>query len=339
MKATDFSKYIADFLLTYLTDERGCSHNTIAAYRDTIVLLLAYYKDEIGIRAEKLRLSDITQQRIISYLEWLEKKRHCSPSTRNARLAAIHAFFRFLQYRSPEHMDEWQRILSIKVKKAPKPGVTYLTQDGIKLLLSQPDPGSRKGMRDLVMLSTMIESGARVQEIADLTPAKVHFGDPTVLVITGKGNKTRMIPFSPQASKLLRQYMELFHLLDPHANEYPLFGNGRRGKMSRMGIAVILKKYADRARQIDETLIPLGLSPHSLRHSKAMLMMKCRTNLICIRDFLGHESVSSTEIYARLDNQQKLDAINKTSLTPDAGKIPSWQNDRGLLRWLNSLGR
>lgn len=339
MKPNDFAKYLTDFMTKYLTEERGCSANTVNAYRDTIVLLLIYFKEQAGIAADKLTLKDITMERIISYLEWLEKQRNCCPGTRNARLAAIHAFFRFLQYRSPEQMEEWQRIITIKIKKTSRPQVHYLTQEGIKLLLSQPNSQTEKGMRDLIMLSTMIESGARVQEISDLTPSKVHFGDPTVLCITGKGNKTRMVPFSKQASELLKKYMEMNHLLESHANEYPLFGNGRRGKMSRMGISAIVKKYADKARVVNPNLIPVNITPHSLRHSKAMLMMKSGINLICIRDFLGHQSVSSTEIYARIDNQQKLDAINKTSLTPHTSKLPSWQKDKGLLHWLEHLGK
>ncbi|HLT24672.1 MAG TPA: tyrosine-type recombinase/integrase [Ignavibacteria bacterium] len=326
-------------MTTYLTEQRGCSVNTVIAYRDAIVLMLTFYKEQIRIPAEKLTLKDITMERILSYLEWIEKQRHCSSSTRNARLAAIHAFFRFLQYRNPEQMEEWQRIIAIKIKKTPKPQVAYLTQEAIKLFLSQPDPSMKKGMRDLVMLSIMIESGARVQEIADLTPSKVHFGDPTVLCITGKGNKTRIIPFSKQAAELLKNYMVRYNLLEPYANEYPLFGNGRRGKLSRMGISAIVKKYAESARKIDMKLIPAGITPHSLRHSKAMLMMKSGANLICIRDFLGHQSVSSTEIYARIDNQQKLDAINKTSLVPANDELPSWQSDNGLLHWLERLGK
>lgn len=339
MRPTDFAKYLTDFMTIYLIEERGCSHNTVSAYRDAILLLLTFFKDQLGMPAEKLTLKEINMERILSYLEWLEKQRHCSPSTRNARLAAIHAFFRFLQYRAPEQMEEWQRIIAIKIKKAPKPGVVYLSQEGIKLFLSQPDPDTRKGMRDLVMLSTMIESGARVQEIADLTPSRVHFGDPTVLYVTGKGKKARMVPFSNQATKLLKKYMERYHLLEPYANEYPLFGNGRHGKLSRMGISAVVKKHAESARKIDAKLVPTSITPHSLRHSKAMLMMKSGVNLICIRDFLGHQSVSSTEIYARIDNQQKLDAINKTSLAPADDELPSWERDKGLLHWLKHLGK
>lgn len=338
MKQTDFAKYLTDFMTRYLKDERGCSANTICAYRDAMLLLLIYFKNQLGIVADKLAIIDITKERVISFLEWLEKERGCGPSTRNARLAAIHAFFKFIQYRSLDQMEEWQRILGIRIKKVKPSLVHYLSQEGIKLLLSQPNPHTVKGFRDQVLLSTMIESGARVQEIVDLTPSKVHFGDPSVLTIKGKGDKTRIVPLSQQASGLLKRYMENFHLLEPSANEYPLFGKGRYSKMSRMGISAIVKKYAVKAHQIKPTQISVDISPHSLRHSKAMLMIKAGVNLICIRDFLGHQSLTSTEIYVRIDNEQKLEAINKTSLTPVTREDPVWLKDKGLLHWLESLG-
>jgi integrase/recombinase XerD len=125
--------------------------------------------------------------------------------------------------------------------------------------------------------------------------------------------------------------MEYFGLKQPYANEYPLFNNGRRGKLTRMAVANVVTEYAEKARTIDPIIIP-KITPHSLRHSKAMLMMKAGVNLVAIRDFLGHASITSTEIYARLDNQQKLDAINKTSLTIEPS-TPSWQKDKGLLLW------
>ena len=118
MKQTDFAKYLTDFMTRYLKDERGCSANTLCAYRDAMLLLLIYFKNQLGIVADKLAINDITKERIISFLEWLEKERGCGPSTRNARLAAIHSFFKFIQYRSLDQMEEWQRILGIRIKKS-----------------------------------------------------------------------------------------------------------------------------------------------------------------------------------------------------------------------------
>lgn len=339
MKPTNFAKYLTDFLGKYLDGERGCSSNTISAYRDAMTLFLIFMRDTYSINADKIDFKDITQERIIAFLDWLETERKCSAQTRNARLAAIHSFFRFLLYRSVDHLNEWQRILAIKIKKTSRPPVVYLTPDGVKLLFTQPDTSRSKGRRDLAVLSLMYECAGRVQEIAGLVPARVNFGKPTTLRITGKGNKTRLVPISEQGSRLLKAYMQENHLMDDYANQYPLFSNGRGDMLTRMGITAIVKKYAAMARKINPSLIPSKISPHSLRHSKAMMLQQNGVNLVCIRDFLGHQSVTTTEIYARIDNKQKREAIEKTSLSPAPKKIPSWQKNKGLLQWLENLGK
>ncbi len=338
MKQTQFANYLTYFMVKYLSGERGYSMNTINAYRDSITLFLIFMRNTYSIRADYVDFKDITQLRIIAFLEWLEEIRKCSISTRNARLAALHSFFRFLLYKCPDHMNEWQRILSIKIKKSPKPPVVYLTSEGIKLLLAQPNTITGKGRRDLTLLSITYECAGRVQEIADLTPARINFGKPTLLRITGKGNKSRMVPLTDQGTKSLKIYMEENGLFEAKATEYPLFNNGRGDKLTRMAITSIIKKYAAAARKINPALIPLKISPHSLRHSKAMMLQQNGINLVCIRDFLGHESVTTTEIYARIDNEQKRKAIEKTSLSPGLPDTPLWQRNKGLLNWLESLG-
>lgn len=339
MKPTNFAKYLTDFLGKYLDGERGCSSNTISAYRDAMTLFLIFMRDIYSISADRIDFKDITQERVIAFLGWLETERKCSVQTRNARLAAIHSFFRFLLYRSVDHLSEWQRILAIKIKKTSRPHVVYLTSEGMKLLFAQPDTSRSKGRRDLALLSLMYECAARVQEIADLVPARVNFGKPTTIRITGKGNKTRLVPISEQGSKLLKAYMQENRLLDDYANLYPLFSNGRGDMFTRMGITAIVKKYAAMARKNKPSLIPSKISPHKLRHSKAMMLQQNGVNLVCIRDFLGHQSVTTTEIYARIDNKQKREAIEKTSLSPAPKKIPSWQKNKGLLQWLENLGK
>jgi len=271
MKQNGFAQYLTYFMVKYLLGERGCSPNTISAYRDSIMLFLIFMREIYSVGADNIDFKDITQERIIAFLEWLENTRKCSVTTRNARLAALHSFFRFLLYKCPDHMSEWHRILSIKIKKAPRAAVVYLNPEGIKLLLQQPDISTPKGRRDLALLSLMYECAGRVQEIADLVPARVNFGKPTLLRITGKGNKTRLVPISEQGTQLLKAYMKDYRLLNGEANEYPLFDNGRRDKLTRMGITAIIKKYAELARKKNPSLIPLHISPHSMRHSKAMV--------------------------------------------------------------------
>ncbi len=339
MKQTAFAKYLTQFLVTYLVDERGCSRHTVSAYRDTISLLLTFIRDVHGIKADRLDFRDITRERILEFLDWLEKERHCSVSTRNARLAALHSFFRFLTYRYPDHMEHWQSILSLRIKKCAAAEVVYLTAEGMKLLLAQPDTTKKKGRRDQMLLSLMFECAGRVQEIIDLVPARFNFGKPTLLTLKGKGNKTRIVPLTEKLSIMLKKYMQEYGLLRDQATDYPLFANGRGDKLSRMGITAIMRKYSIKARTVDASLIPTGISPHSLRHSKAMLLQKSEVNIVAIRDFLGHASVTTTEIYARIDNRQKWDALEKTSLLPVSTELPEWQTNRGLLDWLESIGR
>ena len=338
MKQTNFAKYLTQFMVNYLVGERGYSRHTVSAYRDAIILFLLYMRKVHGLGAECIDFKHITRERVIEFLDWLESERGCSISTRNARLAALHSFFRFLTYKYPDNIGEWQGILSVKVKKSPAHSVVYLNPDGIKLLLDQPDTSKKKGRRNQVLMSLMFECAGRVQEIADLVPAMVNFGKPALLRIKGKGNKTRLVPLCQQVSLLLKSYMRENGLLQNKATDYPLFGNGRGDKLTRMGITAIIRKYSEIARSIDPALIPAGVSPHALRHSKAMLLQQNEVNIIAIRDFMGHSSVTTTEIYARIDNRLQREALEKTSLVPELSE-PLWQSNKGLLSWLESLGK
>jgi len=339
MKETDFAKRLTDFLTSYLPEERGYSVNTVKAYRDTILLFLIYMKTVHNINADRIDFKDITQECIVGFLQWTEQERGCSVSTRNTRLAAIHSFFRYLQYKAPEQLAQWQRILSIKTKKTPHTKNAYLTPEGLNLLFKQPDTGTKKGRRDIVLLSLLYESAARVQELIDLTPSRITFGKPSLLRVTGKGNKTRIVPISEQAASLLRAYMTENNLLEPYANEYPLFGSKMRQKFTRMGINAILKKHVNRARESNPSLIPKKITPHTMRRSKAMILLKAGVDIVSLRDFMGHASVTTTEIYVRDDHEQKIKAVEHTALSNIADECPSWQKDRSLLDWLESLGK
>src|SRR5690606_37754151 len=183
----------------------------------------------------------------------------------------------------------------------------------------------------------MFECAGRVQEIADLVPSRVNFGKPMLIRLDGKGKKTRLVPLCEQIAKLLRGYMQENGLLQDKATDYPLFGNGRGGKLTRMAITAIIRKYSKMARATAPSLIPSGVSPHSLRHSKAMLLQQNEVNIIAIRDSLGRAWVTTTEIYVRLDNKLTREALEKTSLVPESPE-PPWQRNKELLAWLESLG-
>jgi integrase/recombinase XerD len=336
-KTVDFAKSLANFLTKYLPGERGMSKNTIDSYRTTFILLISYMQEQKGIPPEKLEFNDLSKAIIESFLNHLEIARQCSTSTRNVRLAALHSFFKFVQYDWPEHLDECRKVLSIKVKKARKGTMNYLTLDGIKLLLRQPDLSTRTGLRDLAMLALMYDTGSRVQEIIDLNPSSLRLHKPYTIKIVGKGNKARIVPLMEDQAVHLKNYMVKNHLLEPYANMYPLFFNKRKEKLTRAGVSYILDKYVCMARIHDPNLFPGKISCHSLRHSKAMHLLQAGVNLVYIRDILGHQSVTTTEIYARADSKQKREAIENAYVDVLDKEIPVWVDNENLLSWLKKL--
>ena len=337
MKPTDFSKSLTDFLSKYLPAERGMSYNTISSYKMTFILFIEFMNTQKNVKVQKLSLGHCSQESIVQFLDWLQQTRKSSDSTRNVRLAAIHSFFKFMQYREPDRLNEWQQILSIKVKKAKKEVINYLTVDGIKLLLLQPDQLSRKGARDLAMLALMYDTGARVQEIIDLTPSSLRLDKPFTIKLIGKGNKTRIVPLMEQEVVHLKYYMQKNKLFEPQANLCPLFFNTRKEKLTRAGVGHVLQQYADMARNKNQSLIPDKISCHSLRHSKAMHLLQAGVNLVYIRDILGHESVQTTEVYARVDSKHKREAIEKAYSDVMNNEVPEWNNNESLIDWLRNF--
>lgn len=337
MRPTDFSKYLTDYLTQYLPVECGVSRNTIQTYSHTFMIFLRYMNEEECINPGKLYLKDITKQKIICFLNWLEGERKCSVSTRNARLATLHSFFRFIQYRDVTGLKQWQEILSIRFKKNTSPEMAYLTVDGLKHLLKQPDIQTKYGRRDLALLGLLYDSGARVQELINLTPADLRFEETTTIRLTGKGSKVRIVPLSSAQVKNLKCYMIENRLFDSHNKVHPLFSNPQNNHLSRVAVLDIVKKYADMARKSAPDLIPCKIGCHTFRHSKAMHMLEADINLVYIRDFLGHVSTSTTEVYARASAKKKMEALQKLNSSIVVSKKTSWQKDGQLLIWLKSL--
>ncbi len=339
METTDFAKYLSAFLTKYLAGERNYSPNTVLAYKDTFIQFITFMKEWKSIEVQKLTLEYITKDVVIDFLDWIQENRHCSNATRNYRLAALRSFFSYMQYENPERMYEWQKILSIKVKRHEKQSIKYLTTDGIKLLLEQPDQTTRNGRRNLALLALMYDSGARVQELIDLTPSSVRLDNPSIVKLFGKGRKARIVPLQEEQTVFLKKYMKENHLLEPYANQYPLFSNSRREKLTRAGVTYILNIHADLARKINPGIIPEKISCHSIRHSKAFHLLQAGVNLVYIRDLLGHVSVQTTDVYARADSRQKRKAFEKAyvDLNPNVDKTKHWEKDGNLLSWLKSL--
>jgi integrase/recombinase XerD len=337
---TDFAKHLSKFLSEYLPYERNMSPNTVASYRDTFVQFIGYMKDVQKIRVEQLALDMVTRQRVLDFLSWVQKERGCGIATRNYRLAAIHSFISYLQYEEIHHLDEWQKILSIKAMKDEKKSINYLTTEGIKLLLEQPDMTTRNGRRNLALLALMYDTGARVQEIIDLTPESLKIeSKPYTIRLFGKGRKSRVVPLMEEQIVLLKRYMEEYHLFENYKLKHPLFFNSRNERLTRAGVTYILKTYATMARQVNQELIPGNISCHSLRHSYAMHLLQAGVNIVYIRDLLGHVSIQTTDIYARADSKQKREALERayTDIVPEKAKKREWEKNQDLLDWLKAL--
>ncbi|MBU3191894.1 site-specific integrase [Clostridium bowmanii] len=337
MKSNDFATYLSSYFLKYMPLQSGYSDNTIKSYRDTFIIFLRYSKDILGINPEKLNFTLISKNMIIDFLIWLEIKMKSSISTRNQRLAALHSFFRYVQIEAPEYMETCNDNLSIRSKKTPSPGMNYLSVEAIKELLASPNMKSKHERRDLAVLALLYDTGARVQEVADLVICDIRIKIPATIQLTGKGNKTRIIPLMPQTMNIIKSYMLENNLLTESCIAKPLFYNKGNQKLTRAGISYILNKYVEIARKNHSNLFPSKVTPHVLRRSKAMHLLERNVNLIYIRDFLGHASVTTTEIYAKSNPEVKRKAIEHASpsLLPDEKYTKKTKQD--LLDWLKTI--
>lgn len=336
MKPTDFAKHLTEFLSVYLPSQKNVSKNTIQSYRDTFKLLIKYCQETKNIQAERITLDILSSELLTGFLEWIEKDRKCSISTRNQRLSAIHSFFRYVQAEEPSGLFHFQKVIAIPTKKAKKTLVEHLTPEAMKLLLEQPDRGCLKGRRDLTLMSVLYDTGARVQELIDIKVSDVILEIPAVIVLTGKGNKTRRVPLLKNTVSLLERYIVENKLDKPWKNEYPLFTNNQQNKLTKEGVTYIISKYVELARKTS-TSVPSKVKPHMFRHSKAMHLLQAGVNLIYIRDFLGHVDLKTTEIYARTDTETKRKAVE--NVYPDLidCNLPDWSQDQALLTWLSEL--
>lgn len=338
MNDADFPRYLSYFLSKYLPGQKNASTHTIASYRDTFKLFLVFCETEKSMRPETIRMTQLTKDLIVDFLDWLEEKRKCSISTRNHRLAVLHSFFQYVQKEAPENLFEIQKILSIPNKKYRKTLVQYLTGTEMRILLEQPDSSTYEGFRDMVLLSVLYDTGARVQELAEIKVRDIRLSDPAVITLHGKGNKIRQVPLMGGTSELLEKYLEIkkYHYGFAKTDNY-LFSNQKNQMLSRWGISYILNKYVEMAKKNPLFKVNFPITPHVLRHAKAMHLLQAGINLIYIRDFLGHVDCSTTEIYARADSEMKRKAIENAyvDLVPDIA--PKWEEDGDLMNWLNRL--
>jgi integrase/recombinase XerD len=281
-----------------------------------------------------LDLNDIEPDQIFAFLNHLEQGRHNGVSTRNVRLAAIHAFFRYVGVRYPDQLERAQRILSVPFKRGRQRVVEYLERTEIEAILFRIDRSSQAGRRDYVLLATMFNTGARVQEVIDLRVCDLQLTPPFQLRLFGKGRKERFCPLWPQTAQVLRAFCAE-RAIDLRS-EARVFLNQRGGPLTRFGVRYILAKWLDRARAEIATLAQKRLHPHSIRHSTAVALLKSGVDLSTISQWLGHACPSTTNRYATIELEMKREAIAKVKPVPDSGKV-SWRKNQTFLEWLENL--
>jgi len=332
--ANKFSYHVTKYFAEYLPLHIGATKNTCRSYRDAFVQLLGFIEDTRHIDSGKIGIETITANDVERFLLYLEENKRVGISTRNQRLAAIHSFFRYLQKKELPCFGQCSEILAVPSKKNPPVVMSYLSIDEMKVLFSVPDTKNKKGLRDLAILTVLYETGARVQELIDLTLAHMSIdGEAPYVELRGKGNKVRRVPIATEVAAILGRYMDEFHVRLSHS---ALFTNQQGEKLTRVGVQYIVSKNLDLAKQKAPGLYKRKITNHSFRHSKAMHLLEAGVNLIYIRDFLGHSSVTTTEIYAKTNPDIKRKILTKNNLVTDAGGHYDTKEKEGLLEWLKN---
>jgi site-specific recombinase XerD len=330
------ARTLRSFFADHLPRVRGTSPHTVHSYRDTFVLLLRFIADRRRRSVADLDVENLGPQDVLDFLHYLEVERRNVAATRNVRLAAIHAFFRFCAAEHPDRIEHCQRILAVPFKRARSRPVEYLEFAEIQAVLAAIDRSTTKGRRDYAMLASMFNTGARVQEIVTLRVADLRVDPPPHLRLFGKGRKERICPLWSQTADVLRGLLAE-RSRQPRADQ-PLFVNHRGEPLTRFGVRHILSKYCTQAREAMPALATKRLHPHSMRHSTAVHLLRSGVDIVTISQWLGHASVTTTNRYATVDLEMKRKAIEQAGPVDDATSgLASWRIDASILTWLEAL--
>jgi len=326
---------LAPTLQAFFTDrlirQRHVSDHTIAAYRDTLRLLLGYASDQTTNAPSALDLADLDAPLIAGFLDHLERERGNSVRTRNARLAAIHSLFRFAALTHPEHAQSIARVLAIPPKRFDRALITYLTEPEVDALLACCDQATWTGRRDHALLLLAVQTGLRISELTGLTCDDVHLDAGAHVACHGKGRKDRITPLTSETVAVLRDWLSE-HNGGPDA---PLFATRRGARLSRDAIEHRLAHYAGRAADCCPSLHGKAITAHVLRHTTAMRLLHAGVDTSVIALWLGHVSVETTQIYLHADLNLKEQALARTR--PPNGRSGRYQPPDSLIAWLEGL--
>jgi integrase/recombinase XerD len=327
--------WVRRFLLEHLVGERNLARNTQQSYRDTLRLLLPSVARLSGKAIDRLHIVDLTADRIRAFLLELEQQRGCGAATRNQRLAAVRSLAHFIGRHCPEAVSWCGEVRAIAFKKAPRPLVGYLEKAEMDALLAAPDGNSKQGRRDHAVLLFLYNSGARADETAHVQIGDLELGqtpgrDPSAVQVRGKGNKRRRCPLWS------RTVNELLPLVSGRGPGEHVFLNRRGQPLTRYGIHTLVERYAAAAAKTQPSLAGKQVSPHTIRHTTATHLLRAGVDINTIRAWLGHVSLTTTNIYAEVDLEMKAKALAACEGQEEEPKKP-WRENEELMAFLRTL--
>lgn len=311
MKQSLFLKEMQLFLTRYCQQERRLSRQTVLSYRDTMKLLINYFKDKKKRSPATIQFSDLSYEQISDFLNYLEKERKVSVSTRNQRLCAIKSFFKYILFKHPDYADTISRAMNVPQKKKPKNPRAFLEPNEVEVLLRSVGQTTWSGRRDYLLLDFCIRTGVRVSELVALHSENIVLGKSPYVTVTGKGRKERSIPIDRVLAKALSKW-----LTETKALGYlHLFPSIRGEQMSSDAVQHLLRKYIAISKKDAPSLEKKKISPHSLRHTTAMNLLNRGVDIQIIALWLGHEQIDTTQIYLSENMALKRKALKKTRLS------------------------
>ena len=325
-----FFKYLTKFFTSYLKQQKGCSQNTILSYRDTFKLFFRFLeKNNINIKTFDIK--DFNKEIVVQFLDYIEENN--SVTTRNIRRAAIISFCNFILFEEPIVIENISNIFSIPIKKGTHKVVEYLLEKDMELLLKQPNVMNKKERNDMIMLSTLYETGTRITEFLNIRLKDISFEKPYFIKVTGKGNKERIIPLMQNMIDLLAIYVKENNIISP---DQFLFCNSRGEQYTRKGISHKINKYAKKAKNKSLTF-PDSVHPHMFRHTKAVVMLNKGIDLLIISQFLGHELLETTQIYAKITDEYKRKILEQAYFEKEQQDLPDWLTNNDIMEFLEEL--
>jgi site-specific recombinase XerD len=305
---------VRDYLTHYLPLERKYSPHTLRSYQKSLVLLLDYVKVQKNVPLAKVTFEMINRNTISAFLDYLEKERGCSPTTRNHRLHSIRAFYAYAAENNIAAVAHYDEIIKVDTAKVAEKLVEHMSEEAVKAVLNQADTSTRKGLRDMFLILFLYKTGARIQEALDVRLSDIRFGKAPSVTLCGKpNNKIRIVPLRENTVDHLKGYIQTFHPNEGiYSKEYLFYTvyGGSKKRMTEDNARDLIGKYGVCARTVCAE-VPENVHPHLFRHSCAMSLYQSGVHLTLISEWLGHSNFETTLVYAHADTEIKRKAIEK----------------------------